>query len=166
MTLPSNSPSTPINNIQRFEDFLRYFEEKPSIYKYQEEINNVSSKGGNTLIILFEDLLAFDSQIAERLRKDPEALIEDAVDAFKNVLKFQGGKITDQDYFVRISTKDEKSSLSLPLRGLRAKNIDNLILTKIPFDQIRLSIFFALNPLNGIVNGLFGSLVVILTKYS
>jgi len=130
LTLPSNSPSTPINNVQRFEDFLRFFEEKPSIYKYQEEINNVSSKGGNTLIILFEDLLAFDSQIAEKLRKDPETLLEDAVDAFKNVLKFQGGKITDQDYFVRISTKDEKSSLSIPLRGLRAKNIDNLILTK------------------------------------
>ena len=130
MTLPSNSPSTPINNVQRFEDFLRYFEEKPSIYKYQEEINNISSKGGNTLIILFEDLLAFDSDIAEKLRKDPETLLEDAIDAFKNVLKFQGGKITDQDYFVRISTKDEKSSLAIPLRGLRAKNIDNLILTK------------------------------------
>ena len=61
------------------------------------------------------------------LKNDPEALLEDAIEAFKNVLKFQGAKLTPQEYFVRITTKDPKSLLTIPLRGLRAKHIDNLI---------------------------------------
>ncbi len=124
------SPSVPINKIQRFEDFYRFFEEKPGEYKYQDQINDVFSKGGNTLVLFYEDLLAYDPQIAELLRKNPSALTEDATDAFKNMLKFQAGKLIEQDYFIRIKTKDEKSPLFIALRGLRAKNIDNLVWTK------------------------------------
>ncbi len=129
MTTPISRPSVPIHKISRFEDFYRLFEDKPGIYKYQDKINDVFSKGSNTLIILYEDLLAFDPQIAELLRKDPETLLENATEAFKNILKFQGSKLTDKDYFVRLITKDDKSPLFISLRGLRAKNIDNFIWT-------------------------------------
>lgn len=64
------------------------------------------------------------------LRKDPNTIIEDGIEAFKNILKFQGSKLVNQDYFLRFSTKDENCPLQIPLRGLRAKNIDNLIWTK------------------------------------
>ncbi len=130
MTTPISRPSVPIHKISRFEDFYRLFEDKPGIYKYQDKINDIFSKGSNTLIIFYEDLLAFDSQIAELLRKDPETLLENATEAFKNILKFQGSKLTDKDYFVRIITKDDKSPLFISLRGLRAKNIDNFVWTK------------------------------------
>ncbi|MFX0057683.1 MAG: minichromosome maintenance protein MCM [Candidatus Hodarchaeota archaeon] len=130
MTTPLSSPTVPIHKVQRFEDFYRLFEDKPGVYKYQDQINDVFSKGGNTLIIFYEDILAFDSQIAEMLKRDPESLLEDAVEAFKNILKFQVGKLPDQDYFVRLTTKDENSPLSIPLRRLRAKNIDNLVWSK------------------------------------
>ncbi len=130
MTTPSSSPTPPINKVQRFDDFYRLFQDKPGIYKYQDQINEIFSKGGNRLIILYEDLLAFDPQIANMLKNDPEALLEDAIEAFKNVLKFQGAKLTPQEYFVRITTKDPKSLLTIPLRGLRAKHIDNLIWSK------------------------------------
>ena len=123
-------PSIPIHKIQRFEEFFRLFEEKPGIYKYLDLINDVISKSGNILTISYEDLLAFDPQIAELLRKDPISLLEDAIDAFKNIMKFQGGNLNNQDYFVRITTKDEKSPLFITLRGLRAKNIDRLVWTK------------------------------------
>ena len=129
MTTPISRPSVPIHKISRFEDFYRLFEDKPGVYKYQDKINDIFSKGRNTLIILYEDLLAFDSQIAELLRKDPETLLENATEAFKNILKFQGSKLTDKDYFVRLITKDDKSPLFISLRGLRAKNIDNFIWT-------------------------------------
>ena len=130
MTTPISRPSVPIHKISHFEDFYRLFEDKPGVYKYQDKINDIYSKGGNTLIIFYEDLLAFDAQIAELLRKDPETLLENATEAFKNILKFQGSKLTDKNYFVRITTKDDKSPLLISLRGLRAKNIDNLIWTK------------------------------------
>jgi len=127
MTTPLSSPSSPINKVQRFEDFYRLYQESPGVYKYQDQINDIYAKGGNTLIILYEDLLASDPDIAEMLKKDPEAIIEDALEAFKNLLKFQGSKLTHKDYFVRITTKDKKSPLFLPLRGLRAKHISTLV---------------------------------------
>jgi len=127
MTTPMPTPSRPVNKVQKFEDFYRLFQEKPGVYKYQDKINDIFSKGGNTLVILYEDLLSFDAQIAEMLRDDPESLLEDAVDAFKNVLKFQSGQLKKINFFVRISTRDKNSPLSLPVRGLRAKHIDKLI---------------------------------------
>jgi len=127
MTTPQPIPTVPIDKISQFEDFYRLFQEKPGIYKYLDKINEISSKGGNTLIFLYEDLLSFDPQIAEMLRNDPEALLEDAIEAFKNVLMLQSGHMKKQKYFIRISTRDEKSPLSLPLRGLRAKHIDKLV---------------------------------------
>jgi len=127
MTTPLPSPTRPIDKISHFEDFYRLFQEKPGIYKYLDKINEISSKGGNALVFLYEDLLSFDPQIAEMLRNDPEAILEDAIDAFKNVLKLQSGHLKKQTYFVRISTKDDKSPLSIPIRGLRAKHIDKLV---------------------------------------
>ena len=72
MTTPISRPSVPVHKTSRFEDFYRLFEDRPGVYKYQDKINDIYSKGGNTLIIFYEDLLAFDSQIAELLRKDPK----------------------------------------------------------------------------------------------
>lgn len=131
VTSSFSTPNKPIHKVQRFEDFYRHFQDKPGVYKYQEKIKNIESKGGNVLIIIYEDLLMSDSQIAEMLRKDPEALLEDAVEAFKNLLKFQSGaKLPYKDYFVRIFTKDEKSPLAKPIRGLRAADIDQLVWIK------------------------------------
>ena len=130
MTTPLSSPSQPINKVQRFEDFYRLFQEKPGVYKYQDQVNNILSKGGNALFILYEDLLAYDPQIAELLKNDPESLIEETVEAFKKILKFQGATITDQKYFVRVTTKDKNSPLFIHLRRLRAKDIDKLVWSK------------------------------------
>jgi len=130
MTTPLSSSSQPINKVQRFEDFYRLFQEKPGVYKYQDQINDIFSKGGNSLIIFYEDLLAFDPQIADILKNDPESLLEDAIEAFKNILKFQGAPINDQKFFVRVTTKDKKSPLLIHLRMLRAKHIDKLIWSK------------------------------------
>ena len=130
MTTPLPSPSQPINKTQRFEDFYRLFQENPGVYKYQDQINDIYAKGGNTLIIFYEDLLSSDPDIAEMFVKDPEALLEDAVDAFKNLLKFQGATLSNQEYFVRITTKDKNSSLFIHLRGLRAKHIGTLVWSK------------------------------------
>ena len=127
MTTPLSNPTIPINRIQKFEDFYRLFQEKPGVYKYLDQINDIISKGGTTLIVFYEDLLAFDPQIADKLKTDPESVLEDAIEAFKNILKFQGTVITNQYYFVRVTTQDKKCPLFIHLRGLRAKNIDNFI---------------------------------------
>jgi replicative DNA helicase Mcm len=57
-------------------------------------------------------------------------VLEDAIEAFKNLLKFQGIVLSNQNYFVRVTTNDKKCPLFILLRGLRAKNIDNFIWSK------------------------------------
>ncbi|MFO7796534.1 MAG: LAGLIDADG family homing endonuclease [Promethearchaeati archaeon] len=131
ITQPVSSPTTPINPVQKFEDFYRFYEDFPGEYKYQEQIKNIDAKGGNSLVFLYEDLLSYDPKLAEMLKKDPERLLDDAVEAFKNTLKFlSGGKLSYEDYFVRISTLDEKSTLGVPIRGLRSKHIDQFVWLK------------------------------------
>ncbi|TFF94270.1 MAG: minichromosome maintenance protein MCM [Promethearchaeota archaeon] len=131
ITQPVSSPTTPINPVQKFEDFYRFYEDSPGEYKYQEQVKNIDAKGGNSLVFLYEDLLSYDPKLAEMLKKDPERLLDDAVEAFKNTLKFlSGGKLSYEDYFVRISTQDEKSTLGLSIRGLRSKHIDQLVWLK------------------------------------
>ncbi len=127
MASPATTSNIPFHTNQRFEDFFRLFEDEPGVYKYLEQINDIVSKNGNSLIIYYEDLLAFDSKLAEVLKTDPELSIEEAIKAFRKVLKSQGSKTDDKDFFVRVSTIDEKSTLTIPLRGLRAKHIDTLV---------------------------------------
>ncbi|MHA1762642.1 MAG: minichromosome maintenance protein MCM, partial [Promethearchaeota archaeon] len=126
-----SSPNKPIHKTQRFEDFYRLFQDKPGVYKYQEQIKNIASKSGNVLIILYEDLLSYDPQIAEMVKDDPEALLDDAIEAFKNLLKFwSGASLPYKDYFVRFNTKDDKSPLTRSIRNLRAVDIDKLVWIK------------------------------------
>ncbi len=124
-------PAVPINRIKKFEDFFRLFQDQPTKYKYRDEISKIYAEGGNTLIFLFEDLNAFDPHLADLLRNDPEDLLIDAVEAFKNLLKLHapGSKLKkDIEYFVRVSTENDSNFVKL--RDLRAKNIDRLIYTK------------------------------------
>lgn len=131
ITQPASSPTTPINPIQKFEDFYRHFEESPGEYKYYERIKEIDAKNGNSLVILYEDLLSYDPKLADMVKKDPESILDDAIEAFKNTLKYlSGGKLSYENYFVRISTQDEKSNLGIPIRGLRAKDIDELVWLK------------------------------------
>jgi len=124
-------PSIPINKIKRFEDFFRLFQEKPTEFKYRDKISKIYAEGENILEFLFEDLNAFDPALAEMLKNNPEDVIPDIIEAFKNLLKFHapGGKLKDEvEYFIQISTNND-SNLIL-LRGLRSKHIDKLIFTR------------------------------------
>ncbi len=126
----SNILEVPIHKVQRFEDFFRLFPERPSFYKYQVRINEIIAEKRNDLIIDYEDLQAFDCQIAYILRNDPEALLKDAVKAFKNVLKFLGGKFIDRDYFVRVSTRNRESLLRVSIKDINSSYLPKLIVSE------------------------------------
>ncbi|MFX1236656.1 MAG: LAGLIDADG family homing endonuclease, partial [Promethearchaeota archaeon] len=127
MTTPISGSSVPINIVQKLEEFYRDFQEKPGVPKYLDLINDLFSRGENTLVVLYEDLLSYDSDIADMLREDPEVIIKDAIEAFKNTLKFNSSTLAHKDYFVRFCTKDDMGPLAVPIRGLRAKHIDKLV---------------------------------------
>ncbi len=125
-----NNLEVPIHKVQRFEDFFRLFQERPSFYKYQNRITETFTEERNDLIIDYEDLQAFDCQIAYMLRNDPEALLKDAVEAFKDVLKLLGGKLIDRDYFVRISTIDRASLLKVLIKDISSSYLSKLIISE------------------------------------
>lgn len=126
----SNNLEVPIRKVQRFEDFFRLFQERPGSYKYLNRITETIAKKRNDLIIDYENLLAFDCQIAYMLRNDPEALLKDAVKAFKNIFKFLGGKIIDRDYFVRVSARDEESLLKVSLKDISSSYLSKLLISE------------------------------------
>ncbi|MCP4764378.1 MAG: minichromosome maintenance protein MCM, partial [archaeon] len=117
----------PDNPEENFDDFFRNFEEEPNFFKYREKIQDVVSSSGNTIYILFEDVLLFDPPLADLLRDDPEVALEYAIEAFKGVLRTYSGGVIDlkKDYFVRVATKNASNEVSL--RGLRSSNIDKLV---------------------------------------
>lgn len=129
-TYLSNNLEVPIHKVQRFEDFFRLYQERPGFYKYQNRITETITKKRNDLIIDYEDLLVFDCQIAYMLRNNPESLLKDAVKAFKNVLKFLGGKLIDRDYFVRVSTRDRESLLKVSLKDISSSYLSKLIISE------------------------------------
>lgn len=126
----SNNLEVTIRKVQRFEDFFRLYQERPSSYKYQNRITETITNKRNYLIIDYEDLQAFDCQIAYMLRNDPESLLKNAVKAFKNILRFLGGKLVDRDYFVRVSTINRESLLIVSLKDIDSNYLSKLIISK------------------------------------
>lgn len=116
-----------INKVQRFEDFFRLFQESPGVYKYQDQISDIFTKKANIIVLLYEDLLAFNSTLSEMLIKDPEALLEGAVEAFTNILRFQGSKLEHNSYHVQVKTSIKNVKLISSFKNLNSTKISQLV---------------------------------------
>ena len=127
MSNPFSYQHQPINKIQRFEDFYRLFQDSPGVYKYQDQIKDIYTKSTNTLVFLYEDLVASDPDIAEMFIKDPETLLEDAIEALKNLLKFQGSKLEHNSYHVQVKTSIKNIKLISGFKDLNSKKISQLV---------------------------------------
>ena len=101
---------------QRCEDFFRLFEEKPTIFKYENLITDLIANKENAILILYDDLVIFDPLLAELLRKDPVRIIEHFTKALKNILMFRGEhQASKDDYFIYIDSNDQDGSIFVPL---------------------------------------------------
>ena len=119
-----------LNDVLRFEDFFRSFQDKQNRYKYRDVIVNLSKGKENVLYLSYDDLLLFDSHLAETLVNKPEVLIKDAKEAFINYLERIGHKSSNNDYLVRISIDSKNSPLEIPLIDLRSNVLSKLIMCK------------------------------------
>ena len=128
MVIESDAP--PPNPVADFEDFFKNFEDIPNQAKYRQKISDAYGKSEHFIKILFEDVLNFDPTLANYLKNQPERALQDAADAFKNILRIDsGGTLNpDDEYFVRISTLNNSNEVKL--RSIRAKHIDKLIYVK------------------------------------
>jgi len=126
---PAIAPiSAPIHYVQRFNDFFRLFQDRPNSFKYQRALDDIHNKNGNVLVFLYEDLLAHDQLIADLLRQEPERVLTEANDAFRDLIRNYGGTFDNaQHYFVRVSTDDKRSPLFVPLRQIHEQYVDKLV---------------------------------------
>jgi len=117
-------------NVEMFEEFFRSFKDRQNRFKYREALNNAYKNETKVLYLFYEDVLSFDSQLARNLINDPEKLIDNATEAFKNFLKRMGDKSEMRDYFVRIGVKNEKSPFETTLSDLKSNSLSKLVLCK------------------------------------
>ncbi|MHA1520287.1 MAG: LAGLIDADG family homing endonuclease [Promethearchaeota archaeon] len=125
MVIDTDSP--PTNPAGEFEDFLRNYEEVPNEFKYRQRISDAYAKSEHHITVLFEDILTFNPQLAHYLKNHPDEALEEASDAFKNIIRIDAGGFFNPDevYFIRISTQNNSNEVSL--RSIRSVNVDNLI---------------------------------------
>jgi replicative DNA helicase Mcm len=125
MVIDSDSP--PTNPTADFEDFFKTYEEVPNEFKYRKKISEAYSRGEHFITVLFEDVLNYNPSLANYLKNQPEKALQEAIDAFKNILRIDSGGMfnPDEDYFVRIITQN--NSCEVKLRSIRSKHIDHLI---------------------------------------
>ena len=127
MSTPFSSQDQLFNGVMCFEDFYRLYQENPGVYKYQDQIDEIYEKNTNTLTFLYEDLFVFDPKAAKMLLNDPETLLWDAIEAFKNVLKFKGSKLEHNSYHIQVRTLTNNSKLISDFKDLNSNKISHLI---------------------------------------
>ncbi len=125
MVIDTDSP--PTNPAGEFEDFFRNYEEVPNEFKYRQRISDAYAKSDHHITILFEDILTFNPQLAHYLKNHPDEALEEAADAFKNIIRIDAGGFFNPDevYFIRIATQNNSNEVSL--RSIRSDHVDDLI---------------------------------------
>jgi len=98
---------------ERFQEFLRSFQVPTGEYKYRRRLAQMAVSGSQTLIIDFDDLIAFDAALTREIIEKPDEYLE-----YLNRSAWAQMKIEDPEYaeqvkklFVRFRRLPEKPSL-------------------------------------------------------
>jgi len=109
---------------ERFQDFLRSFATEDE-YKYRKRLGHVALSGSRSLVVDFEDLIAFDPELARFILDKPDEYLE-----YLNRSAWAQLKIEDPEYaeiikrlLVRFRKLPEKQSL----RMIGSENIGRML---------------------------------------
>jgi len=98
---------------ERFQEFLRSFQGPTGEYKYRRRLGQMAISGSQSLIIDFDDLIAFDAALTREIIEKPDEYLE-----YLNRSAWAQMKIEDPEYaeqvkklFVRFRRLPEKLSL-------------------------------------------------------
>ena len=113
-------------------DLQERFQELFKTEKYRQKISQMAVLGKTSLIAQFEDILTFDSRLAEELRENPEECLKRANDAAYAQLQ-----IEDQEYAEKISEYTEGVTVRIvrlwqatQLRKLGSNHIGRLVMVE------------------------------------
>jgi replicative DNA helicase Mcm len=111
---------------ERFQDFLRSFQSETGEYKYRRKLAQMAITGSKSLIVDFDDLIAFDSSLAREIMEKPDEYIEYASKAVWAQMKIEDPEYAEQvkKFFPRFRKLPEK----LPIRKVESAHIKKLVM--------------------------------------
>lgn len=111
---------------ERFVNFLKCFQDSQGRFKYRDALAQMASLGKTSLIIDFEDLMVFDSDLAKELKENPLKTLHYANLAIVDVLR-----IDNMEYLAKVKefkARFRKLDEITPLRALKSSLIGSLIM--------------------------------------
>ena len=111
-----------IGNTRKFEDFF-------SSSRYKIHLTHLLKTTDNTFLFLYEDLSAFDPQLAQLLRNNPEEMLASANRALTNLVRgYLRERMTDTAYRVYVSTNQDDCPAKVRFIEFKSPNIGKLMI--------------------------------------
>lgn len=109
-----------------FREFLRSFRTEMEEQKYRKRLSQMALTGSKSLIIDFEDLMAFDSELAREIVNNPDEALRYANASVLEQMRVEDPEYAEQagEFFVRFRGLPER----LSLRRIRADHIGKLVM--------------------------------------
>ncbi len=109
-----------------FEEFLRTWQDKGGAYKYRERIAQLAATGDKSVVVDYEDIIQFNTDLGERLLSQPDESLREFKMAAFEVLSTENSSYAGQAknaLTVRIRGITDK----VPLRKVNTSHLDKMI---------------------------------------
>ena len=109
-----------------FEEFLRTWQDKSGVHKYRERIAQLAATGDRSVIVDYEDIIQFNTDLGERLLSQPDESLREFKMAAFEVLSTENASYAGQVQkmlTVRIRGITDK----IPLRKVNTSHLDKMI---------------------------------------
>lgn len=109
-----------------FREFLRGFRTEMEEQKYRKRLAQMALTGSKSLVVDFEDLMAFDPELAKEIVNNPDEALRYANASVLEQMRVEDPEYAEQvgEFFVRFRGLPER----LSLRKIRAEHIGKLIM--------------------------------------
>jgi replicative DNA helicase Mcm len=111
---------------ERFVNLLKSFQDRKGAYKYREALSEMASEGRVSLVIAFDDLIAFDPDLASELKDKPNEILPKANAAVGDAMRVENMQYASKvkNFKARFRGLDE----IVPLRSLKSLHMGRLIM--------------------------------------
>ncbi len=106
------------------EKFLDFFKQE----KYRKKIGEMAIDESESIVVDFDDLLVYDSELAENLIKNPDGYLRYAEQAALAQLRIEASEYAET--VEKVTVRFRKLPIPTPIRRLGSKNIGKLIMVE------------------------------------
>ncbi len=116
----------PYNVVNKFVEFFKAFESEEG-FKYRKLISSMVLDSKISLVIDWQDLLAYDEELANKLIDNPKEMLEAASQAIKEVMRVENPEFYEKVEYFHARIRGLPDTCHVSIRGIRALHIGRLI---------------------------------------